>query len=40
MVFELAHGTWEETVLYTFTPGSDGVFNHTSVIFDSSRNLA
>jgi uncharacterized repeat protein (TIGR03803 family) len=39
VVFELAHGTWEETVLYAFTPGSDGEFDHTSVIFDSSGNL-
>lgn len=39
VVFELAQGTWEETVLYTFTPGRDGEFDHTSVIFDSSGNL-
>jgi len=39
VVFELAQGTWEETVLYTFTGGRDGEFDHTSVIFDSSGNL-
>jgi uncharacterized repeat protein (TIGR03803 family) len=39
VVFELAQGTWEETVLYTFTPGRDGEFDHFPVIFDSSGNL-
>jgi len=39
VVFELAQGTWKETVLYTFTGGSGGEFEHTSVIFDSSGNL-
>lgn len=39
MVFELAQGTWEETVLYAFTRGRDGEFGRTPVIFDSSGNL-
>jgi uncharacterized repeat protein (TIGR03803 family) len=39
VVFELTQGTWEETVLYTFTGGSDGASPLTPVIFDSSGNL-
>ncbi len=39
VVYELTQGTWEETVLYTFTGGSDGNSSLAPVIFDSSGNL-
>jgi hypothetical protein len=42
VVFKLApraHGTWEETVLYSFTGGTDGAFDLAPLIFDSSGNL-
>jgi uncharacterized repeat protein (TIGR03803 family) len=42
VVFELtptASGPWTETVLYTFTGGSDGGSPATGVIFDSFGNL-
>jgi uncharacterized repeat protein (TIGR03803 family) len=39
VVFELAQGTWEETVLHTFTAGSDGYLPLSPVEFDSSGNL-
>lgn len=39
VVFELAQGTWAETVLHAFTDGRDGGFGWASVIFDSSGNL-
>ena len=42
VVFKLtprAHAPWEETVLYTFTGGSDGAAPSAGVIFDSSGNL-
>jgi uncharacterized repeat protein (TIGR03803 family) len=42
VVFKLtprAHGSWKETVLYSFTGGSDGAFSGDPLIFDSSGNL-
>ncbi len=42
VVFKLARGaqgTWEETVLYTFTGGADGAVPANGVILDSSGNL-
>jgi hypothetical protein len=39
VVFELTQGTWEETVLYAFAGGSDGAFDASPVVFDSSGNL-
>jgi hypothetical protein len=39
VVFELTQGTWEETVLYTFTGGSDGIGASSPVILDSYGNL-
>lgn len=39
VVFELTQGTWDETVLYAFTGGSDGAFDLSPVVFDSSGNL-
>ncbi len=39
VVFELAQGTWEETVLYTFTGSGDGWWPLSPVVFDSSGNL-
>jgi uncharacterized repeat protein (TIGR03803 family) len=39
VVFELAQGTWEETVLYTFTGGDDGWWPASPLVFDSSGNL-
>lgn len=42
LVFKLtarAHGAWKETVLYSFTGGSDGAFSGDPLIFDSSGNL-
>jgi uncharacterized repeat protein (TIGR03803 family) len=39
VVYELTQGTWEETVLYTFSGGSDGAFGFAPVQFDSSGNL-
>jgi hypothetical protein len=39
VVFKLApgaHGTWKETVLYTFTGGKDGAIPVGGVIFDSA----
>lgn len=40
-VFELtpAKGTWKETILYTFTGGSDGSFPEGTLILDPSGNL-
>lgn len=43
-VFELSPpsggtGPWTETVLYTFTGGSDGAYPQAGLIFDSSGNL-
>jgi uncharacterized repeat protein (TIGR03803 family) len=40
-VFELSHssGTWVETVLYSFTGGTDGANPYAGVIFDGSGNL-
>jgi hypothetical protein len=32
-------GAWKETVLYSFTGGSDGAFDLAPLIFDSSGNL-
>jgi hypothetical protein len=34
VVFKLTHETWKETVLYTFTGGSDGAFSGDPVVFD------
>ncbi|HTA23408.1 MAG TPA: choice-of-anchor tandem repeat GloVer-containing protein [Terriglobales bacterium] len=39
LVFGLRHGTWEETVLYSFTGGNDGAFSGNPVVFDSAGNL-
>ena len=43
VVFKLtpgAHEAWNETVLYTFTGGSDGAFGQLGpLVFDSSGNL-
>jgi len=42
VVFKLTrgpHGTWEQTVLYTFTGGPDGAVPANGVILDSSGNL-
>jgi hypothetical protein len=39
VVFELTQGTWDETVLYAFAGGSDGAFDASPVVFDSSGNL-
>jgi len=44
VVFELSppsggSGPWTETVLYTFTGGSDGSVPYSDVIFDSNGNL-
>ncbi|MGO8983216.1 MAG: choice-of-anchor tandem repeat GloVer-containing protein [Terriglobales bacterium] len=39
VVFELAQGTWEETVLYTFTGSGDGWWPLSPLVFDSSGNL-
>ena len=42
VVFKLApgaHEAWKETVLYTFTGGSDGAFASSPLVFDSSGNL-
>lgn len=39
VVFELAQGTWAETVLHAFTDGRDGGLAWAPVIFDSSGNL-
>jgi uncharacterized repeat protein (TIGR03803 family) len=33
------HGTWVETVLYSFTGGSDGAVPYAGVIMDSAGNL-
>jgi uncharacterized repeat protein (TIGR03803 family) len=40
-VFELSHssGAWVETVLYSFTGGTDGANPYAGVIFDGSGNL-
>jgi hypothetical protein len=39
VVFKLTQGTWQETVLYTFTGNSDGAFSGSPVILDSAGNL-
>jgi hypothetical protein len=42
VVFKLtprAHGAWAETVLHSFTGGSDGAFSGEPLVFDSSGNL-
>jgi len=42
VVFKLtprAHGTWQETVLYTFTGGKDGAIPSGGVTLDSAGNL-
>jgi uncharacterized repeat protein (TIGR03803 family) len=39
IVFELTQGTWEETVVHTFTDGKDGALGYTPVILDSAGNL-
>jgi hypothetical protein len=42
VVFKLtpgAHGYWKETVLYSFTGGSDGAFSGDPVVFDRAGNL-
>jgi uncharacterized repeat protein (TIGR03803 family) len=41
VVFELSpsNGSWTETVLYTFTGGSDGAKPFTGVVFDQQGNL-
>lgn len=39
LVFELAQGTWEETVIHTFTDGRDGAYGYTPLTIDSSGNL-
>lgn len=39
VVYELAQGTWEDTVLYTFTGGSDGALSLGTLLFDSSGIL-
>ena len=42
VVFKLspsAHGTWKETVLYSFTGGRDGAFDTAPAVFDSSGSL-
>jgi len=42
IVFELtptAQGQWKETILYSFTGGSDGVAPWSGVIFDSKGNI-
>jgi hypothetical protein len=42
VVFKLsrgAHGTWEETVLYTFSGGADGAVPANGVILDAAGNL-
>jgi hypothetical protein len=43
VVYELSpptgSGMWKETILYTFTGGSDGLYPTYSVVMDSQRNL-
>jgi hypothetical protein len=39
VVFKLAHGSWKETELYSFTGGSDGNLPTSPLVFDSSGNL-
>ena len=39
VVFKLAHGTWKETVLHTFTGGKDGREPWASLTFDQAGNL-
>jgi hypothetical protein len=42
VVFKLtpgAHGSWKESVLYTFTGGKDGAIPVGGVILDSAGNL-
>jgi|HubBroStandDraft_4_1064222.scaffolds.fasta_scaffold02703_4 uncharacterized repeat protein (TIGR03803 family) len=39
VVFKLTQGTWEETVLYTFTGGEDGTIPLTPVVLDALGNL-
>lgn len=39
LVFELLPPTWDETVLYNFTDGSDGEFPEAALIFDSKGNV-
>jgi hypothetical protein len=40
-VFELSqdHGTWTETVLYSFKGGSDGKYPQAALVFDAHGNL-
>ena len=39
VVFELAQGTWDETVLYAFTGGNGGGNVFSPAIFDSAGNI-
>jgi uncharacterized repeat protein (TIGR03803 family) len=42
VIFELSpsdDGSWRETVLHTFTGGSDGAISESNLIFDSAGNL-
>lgn len=39
VVYELAQGTWDETVLYAFTGGKDGAYGNSPLLFDSAGNL-
>jgi len=39
VVFKLAHGTWKETVLHTFTGGKDGFYPWAGLTFDQAGNL-
>src|ERR1700743_981564 len=41
-VFELtpaAAGTWQETVLYTFTGGTDGALPESTLVLDAAGNI-
>jgi len=39
VVFEISFGTWAETVLYTFTGGSDGGSSSARLLIDKAGNL-
>jgi uncharacterized repeat protein (TIGR03803 family) len=39
VVYKLTQGTWEETILHTFTGGDDGSIPLTPVVFDALGNL-